>query len=280
MSGSTSKTITFDVNKFLNYEDFLKSIYDTMGEEFISTYTNASITLSGQIAHAKKYKFIIPLALENNEDDVFKENFGSIRTDVQYGNGSDEYDDDCFLRLKSLTFYLEPEQETYIINGECLRIFTTHDLISNYTDRIDYYDNLRIYVYDADYNVLNTIIPLNTKLGDGNGTTSKWKYMTYPYLITDESKDWTNEDNLLKWYKLQTDTNISCSTNVPKYLRIYSNISHLMIYDNIKHFNNHNSGDIWCLEECHQWTHTYSSSNNNYYYERELDDEDLELLRY
>lgn len=31
MSGSTSKTITFDVNKFLNYEDFLKSIYDTMG---------------------------------------------------------------------------------------------------------------------------------------------------------------------------------------------------------------------------------------------------------
>ena len=279
MSGSTSKTITFDVNKFLTYEDFLKSIYDTMGGEFISTYINVSITSSGQIAHTKKDKFIIPLALENNEDDVFKENFGSIRTDVQYGNGSDEYDDDCFLRLKSLTFYSEPEQETYIINGECLRIFTTHDLISNYTDRIDYYDKLRIYVYDADYNVLGTIIPSDTNLEDGNYTTSKWKYMTYPYLISDESTDWTNKDNLLKWYKLQTYTNIDCSTNVPKYLRIYSDIFNLMIYDNIKHFNNHNSGDIWCLDECHQWTYTYSSFNNNYYYERELDDEDLKLLR-
>lgn len=31
MPVSTSKTITFDVNKFLTYEDFLKSIYDTMG---------------------------------------------------------------------------------------------------------------------------------------------------------------------------------------------------------------------------------------------------------
>lgn len=243
MSGSTSKTIKFDVNKFLTYEDFLKSIYDTMGGEFISTYTNAIIS-SGQITHAKKDKFITPLALENNEDDVFKENFGSIRTDVQYGNGSDEYDDDCFLRLKSLTFYLEPEQETYIINGECLRIFTTYDLISNDVDRMDYYDKLNILVYDLDYNVLGTVIPSDTKLEDYNGPTSKWKYMTYPYLIMDELKDWTNEDNLIKWYKLQTDTNIDCSTNVPKFLRIYSDISHLNIYDNIKHFNNHQGGDI------------------------------------
>ena len=239
-----------------------------------------SITSSGQIAHTKKDKFIIPLALQNNEDDVFKENFGSIRTDVQYGNGSDEYDDDCFLRLKSLTFYLEPQQETYIINGECLRIFTTYDLISNNVDRMDYYDKLNILIYDLDYNVLGTVIPSDTKLEDYNGPTSKWKYMTFPYLIRDESKDWTNEDNLIKWYKLQTDTNIDCSTNVPKFLRIYSDISHLNIYDNIKHFNNHKGGDIWCLEECHQWTYTYSSLNNNYYYERELDDEDLKLLRY
>ena len=51
-----------------------------------------------------------------------------------------------------------------------------------------------------------------------------------------------------------------------------------MIYDNIKHFNDY--ADVWYLEECHEWTHTYSSLNNNFYYERELDNEDLELLRY
>lgn len=233
-----------------------------------------SITSSGQIAHTKKDKFITPLALENNEDDVFKDNFGSIRTDVQYGNGSDEYDDDCFLRLKSLTFYTEPEQEPYLLDGECLRIFTTHDLISNYTDRTNIYDKLTVLVYDTDYNILGEITPSDTNLADGNGTISKWEYMTFPYLLRDKSKDWTNKSDRLKWYKMQTDTNIDCSTNVPKYLRIYSNNTYLEIYDNIKHFNVHDSGDIWYLDECYKWT------NTQYYYERELDDEDLQLLRY
>jgi len=209
---------------------------------------------------------------------VFKENFAGIRTDVQYGNGSDEYDDDCFLRLKSLIFYSEPKQETYILEGEYLRIFTTHDLISNNMDRTDIYDKLTVFVYDADFNILGEITPSDTNLKDDYNTISKWEYMTFPYLLSDKSKDWTHEDDLLKWYKMQTDTTIDCSTNLPCMLRIYSNKSGLEIYDNIKHSDEHDSGDIWYLDECHKWTHNYSSFYNNFYYERELDYEELPLL--
>lgn len=285
-STNTTKTITFDENKFLTYKDFLTGHYETMGGEFIKTHTNANISDDGEITHAEIDKFITLNMLESDDDKVFKESFAGIKSDVLFGNGSNEYPDECFLRLKSMTYYEEPEEEPeeelYEINGEYLRIFTTYDLYENTNHRINIYEKLKVCFYDINKEYMNEMEPSSTDFDIyGEDIESTWEYFEYgkrkPYL----AKDHSISPAYYNWFKMYTDTTMSFEkTNRPKYLRIYAPSCadfDLEIYDNIKNSCYEvSTGMEWRLVMCAKWTKVESTDGD--YYERELDMDDLDKL--